>query len=94
MSKPQKKSKSGKRPASNSGAAEILPVPDKPVGSNKAFKPRDFPDARSAGTAPRKEIRETTRRVVGSRQSAKPVERTGQRRQPKTGGTGGHGKER
>ena len=40
----------------------------------------------------RTEIRETTHRVMGSRQSQKSVERSGQRRQPKTGGTGGHGK--
>ena len=40
----------------------------------------------------RAEIREITKRVTGSRQSPKPVERSNQRRQPKTGGTGGHGK--
>ncbi len=42
----------------------------------------------------RAEIREITHRVVGSRQSQKPVERSGQRRQPKTGGSGGHAKKR
>lgn len=40
----------------------------------------------------RTQIRETTKRVMPSRQSAKPVERSRQPRQPKTGGTGGHGK--
>jgi hypothetical protein len=40
----------------------------------------------------RAEIRELTHRVVGSRQSQKAPERSRQRRQPKTGGTGGHGK--
>lgn len=79
---------------SASGVTEILPLPDKPVGSSKAFDTREFPGARSSGAASRKEIRETSRRVVGSRQSAKAVERSGQRRQPKTGGTGGHGKKR
>lgn len=40
----------------------------------------------------RAEIRELTHRVTGSRQSQKPVERSRQRRQPKTGGSGGHAK--
>ena len=86
--------KSGLVRGSASGVTEIRPLPDKPVGSNKAFDTREFPDARTGGTASRTEIRETTRRVMGSRQSAKAVERSGQRRQPKTGGTGGHGKKR
>lgn len=90
MSKSTKKS--GLVRGSASGVTEILPVPDKPVGSNKAFDTREFPDARTSGNASRKEIRATAHRVVGSRQSAKAVERSGQRRQPKTGGTGGRGK--
>lgn len=90
MSKSTKKS--GLVRGSVSGVTEILPLPDKPVGSSKAFDTREFPDARTSGAASRKEIRETTRRVMGSRQSAKAVERSGQHRQPKTGGTGGHGK--
>jgi hypothetical protein len=94
MSKPKKKSKTRPRPFSASGVGEILPVPNKPVGTSKPFDTREFPDARSGSTASRKEIRATSHRVVGSRQSAKPVERGGQRRQPKTGGTGGHAKKR
>ncbi|MCB1204139.1 MAG: hypothetical protein KDN18_07755 [Verrucomicrobiae bacterium] len=46
----------------------------------------------SPGHDERSEIRELTHRVTGSRQSQKPVERSRQRRQPKTGGTGGHAK--
>ena len=42
----------------------------------------------------RTEIRELTHRAEGSRQSLKPVERSRQRRQPKTGGSGGHAKKR
>jgi len=44
--------------------------------------------------ATRQEIRSVEHRVMGSRQSNKPVERSNQRRQPKTGGTGGHGKKK
>lgn len=51
-------------------------------------------DPSPSGRDERAEIRETTHRVVGSRQSKKPVERSGQRRQPKTGGSGGHGGEK
>ncbi len=40
----------------------------------------------------RQHIRESVHRVNASRQSLKPVERSNQHRQPKTGGTGGHGK--
>jgi hypothetical protein len=39
-------------------------------------------------------IRELEHRIVGSRQPQKPVERSNHPRQPKTGGTGGHGKKR
>ena len=42
----------------------------------------------------RNEIRALTHRTEGSRQSLKPVERSRQHRQPKTGGTGGHAKKR
>jgi hypothetical protein len=50
------------------------------------------PDSNQGKRDERTEIRETTHRVMGSRQSQKSVERSGQRRQPKTGGTGGHPK--
>lgn len=40
----------------------------------------------------RQSIRESVHRANASRQSLKPVERSNQHRQPKTGGTGGHGK--
>lgn len=42
----------------------------------------------------RREMRGLSHRTVGSRQQLKPLEHSGQHRQPKTGGTGGHGKKR
>ena len=60
------------------------------VESIHPFDPAQFPEARSRGTASRDEIRSTTHRVMGSRISAKPMERSNQQRQPKTGGTGHH----
>ena len=42
----------------------------------------------------RQEMRELSHRTVGSRQPMKPIERSRHHRQPKTGGTGGHGKKR
>lgn len=42
-------------------------------------------------SATREDIRTTDHRTMGSRQSRKPAERSNQRRQPKTGGAGGHG---
>jgi len=58
------------------------------------MSPMKAKDPSPSGRDERAEIRETTHRVVGSRQSKKPVERSGQRRQPKTGGSGGHGGEK
>ncbi len=60
-----------------------------PAGDSRMMK---NPDSNQGKRDERTEIRETTHRVMGSRQSQKSVERSGQRRQPKTGGTGGHPK--
>ena len=63
---------------------------DPPVDRIQPFDPAEFPQARQKGTASRAEIRATTHRVKPSRQSPKPVEKSNQPRQPKTGGTGHH----
>lgn len=66
----------------------MRPEEDPPVDRIQPFNPAEFPLARQHGTAGRAEIRATTHRVMGSRQSPKQVERSNQPRQPKTGGTG------
>jgi hypothetical protein len=63
---------------------EQIPA-DHPI---QPFDPAEFPLARRRGTAGRTEVRTTTHRVMGSRQSEKEPEHSRQRRQPKTGGTG------
>ncbi len=76
---------SRKKPKSNapSGVTGIQPVPKKPVGKAHPLDPREFPAARMRTAATRKEIRETDHRVMGSRQSQKPVERHNQQRSSK-----------
>jgi hypothetical protein len=49
------------------------------------FAPSEFPLARQRGTASRDEIRKTTHRVMGSRQSMKRPEHSNQPRQRRTG---------
>jgi hypothetical protein len=57
----------------------VLPVPNEPL--TEAFHVEEDPGARGTHGSPgREEIRKTTHRVMGSRQSQKPVERSGQPR--------------
>lgn len=59
--------------------SDILPVPDKPL--TQPFHTQEDPDARGTHGSPgRSEIRKTTHRVMGSRQSQRPVERHNQAR--------------
>jgi hypothetical protein len=60
-------------------AAKIEPVPAKPL--TKPFHGQEDPFARGThGSPSRKEVRETTHRVMGSRQSQRPLERHNQPR--------------
>lgn len=89
------KSNTTRRKKHPGGAADVI-SPDK-AGKKKGIlnDERTTPAAKHThSAATRKEIRAVGHRVTGSRQSNKPVERSGQRRQPKTGGTGGHGKKK
>lgn len=63
------------------GPAGTLPVPTGFPLSALSTEPQENLQA----VGGREEIRETTRRVVGSRQSARKPERSGERRQPKRG---------
>ena len=68
-----------KKTVAASGVPAVLPVPDQPL--TEAFHVEEAPGARGTHGSPgREEIRKTTHRVMGSRQSQKPVERSGQPR--------------
>ncbi len=63
-----------------------LPLPASPPPSAMSEEPHENP----AAPGYRKEIREVTKRVMGSRQSQRKPERSNSRRQPKRG----HGSQR
>ena len=89
------KSKSTKtKKVGKPGVSGILPIPKKTVGKIQNDERTSSQAKHPHPSATRKEIRATDHRTMGSRQSKKPVERSNQRRQPKTGGTGGHGKQK
>ncbi len=68
-----------KKKGATSGVTAVLPVPDQPL--TEAFHVEEDPGARGTHGSPgREEIRKTTHRVMGSRQSQRPVERSGQPR--------------
>ncbi len=68
-----------KKKAAASGVTAILKTPKKPV--TEAIHNEENPGARGTHGSPgRTEIRKTTHRVMGSRQSQKPVERSNQAR--------------
>jgi hypothetical protein len=78
--KPSTVSAAKKKKDATSGVTAILKTPKKPV--SEAIHTTEKPGARGTHTAAsRSEIRETTHRVMGSRQSQRPVERSGQPRQ-------------
>lgn len=77
--KPSSASTAKKKKGSTTGVTAILKTPKKPV--TEAIHTAEKPGARGThGSAGRGEIRETTHRVMGSRQSQRPVERSGQPR--------------
>ncbi len=68
-----------KKKGATSGVTDVLPLPDQPL--TEPFHVEEDPGARGTHGSPgREEIRKTTHRVMGSRQSQKPVERSGQPR--------------
>lgn len=78
--KPSTTKDSHKKAGAVSGVTEILKLPKKPV--TEAFHVTEDPDARGTHGSPgRAEIRKTTHRVMGSRQSQRPLERSNQPRQ-------------
>lgn len=71
--------KATKKAGAKSGVTEILTPPVKPL--TEAFHPAEDPGARGTHGSPgREEIRKTTHRVMGSRQSQRPLERSDQPR--------------
>lgn len=77
--KPSTASTAKKKTGSASKVTAILKTPKKPV--TEAIHTTEKPGARGThNAASRTEIRETTHRVMGSRQSQRPVERSGQPR--------------
>jgi hypothetical protein len=75
------KKTSAKKIAGKKAATKSVrpPVPRKPIG--EPFHTAESPNARgSHTTAGREEIREITHRVMGSRQSQRPIERHDQAR--------------
>jgi hypothetical protein len=78
-SKPASTKRAKKIIGATSGVTEILPIPDAPLTG--PFHVQEDPGARGDhGSAGRAEIRKTTHRVMGSRQSQRPVERHDQPR--------------
>ena len=72
-----------KKPVPPSGVTDIVPVPKKP-----AKKPA-VSDTRETHNAPsREEIQQTAHRTTPSRQSQRPLERTGQHRKHHGKGSG------
>lgn len=71
---------SAKKAIPTSGVTDITPLPKKPLKAAPTPE-KEHSGAHSSGTAPtREEIRSASRRVMPSRQSNKPVERSGQHR--------------
>lgn len=86
------KSKSPKtRKTAPGGATDLLPVTKNLPGKIQNDERTSSLGKHTHTAASRQDIRTSTHRTMGSRQSKKPVERSNQRRQPKTGGAGGHG---
>ncbi|WP_395718017.1 hypothetical protein [Prosthecobacter sp.] len=78
-SKPSSVSTAKKKKGSTTGVTAILKTPKKPV--TEAIHTTEEPGARGTHGSPgRGEIRKTTHRVMGSRQSQRPLERSGQPR--------------
>jgi hypothetical protein len=78
-SKPSPVASAQKKKGANSGVTAILKTPKKPL--TEAIHTTESPGARGEhNAASRGEIRETTHRVMGSRQSQRPVERHDQPR--------------
>lgn len=68
-----------KKKGASAGVTAILQIPKKPV--TEAIHTTEKPGARGKhNAASRGEIRETTHRVMGSRQSRRPMERSDQPR--------------
>jgi len=77
--KPSSVSSAKKKKGASTGVTAILKTPKKPV--TEAIHIIEKPGARGEhNAASRAEIRATTHRVMGSRQSQRPVERSGQPR--------------
>jgi hypothetical protein len=77
--KPGSVSTATKRKGFTTGVTAILKTPKKPV--TEAIHTTEKPGARGTHGSPgRGEIRKTTHRVMGSRQSERPLERSGQPR--------------
>lgn len=77
--KPSSVSTAKKKKGATTGVTAILKTPKKPV--TEAIHTTEKPGARGGhNAASRGEIRETTHRVMGSRQSQRPLERSGQPR--------------
>lgn len=71
-----------KRSAANAAErSEIPTVPRDPIPNATSTEPRENP----APPFSRAEIRSVSKRVMGSRQSERKLERSSQRRQPKRG---------
>lgn len=76
---PALKTAAAKQAKTAARARSVQPVPTKPL--TQPFHATEAPGARGDHTtAGREEIREITRRVMGSRQSQRPVERHNQTR--------------
>ena len=77
--KPSSASTANKKKGSATGVTAILKTPKKPV--TEPLHTTEKPGARGEhNAASRGEIRETTHRVMGSRQSQRPLERSNQPR--------------
>ena len=77
--KPSSATTARKKTGSATAVTAILKTPKKPV--TEAVHTTEKPGARGThNAASRTEIRETTQRVMGSRQSRRPVERSDQPR--------------
>lgn len=78
--KPSSVSTAKKKAGSTSGVTALLELPVEPV--TEPIHTLEHPGARGTHGSPgRGEIRKTTHRVMGSRQSQRPVERHNQPRQ-------------
>ena len=76
---PAQKTAAAKQAKTAARARSVQPVPTRPL--TQPFHATEAPGARGDHTtAGREEIREITRRVMGSRQSQRPVERHNQAR--------------